>query len=353
MLILVYLCAILLVVVIALLVYYIINTRRNAHPHKLSRATDRYDTLLATCVASGDYCLPKRDIRCLGQTVNLEAFYRACKKLSPDERRRVLLDNQRPIIDVQLREKNTTIHAYFAYLMHDLGPFSGNEGGYGDLMTRFLDDNSIYTRENALKAMYSFGNANLVADALVSLSHRGVSHNQKLVADGLLTFHGDDALLAERLMGQYDELLECYRNALIDYLNRKGVDIYDNRLMQEARGANVSLDTTCAIIRKISKSPSEQNLQFLKEMVDRYQDGDDWEPVAIAATGLAHYNRSATAKDLLKNMVTSPNWYVRKNAAIALVQVGLTKEDIDEIHAKNDRYATNAIDYELGRCAYA
>ncbi|MDO4797415.1 MAG: hypothetical protein Q4A01_05255 [Coriobacteriales bacterium] len=350
---LIYLCAILAIVVIVLVVYYATTARRIAHANRLLKAGQRIDVLVANRVASGDFCLSRREVRLLAHTINLEAFHHACLGLSQPDRRRLLLDNQEQITGLLRREKNATVHAYFAYVLCDLAPFAGDEGAYGELMMRFLDDDSVYARENALKAIYSFGDAPLVANALAHLSARGIAHNQKLVADGLLTFHGDEALLAELLMERYDELAECYQNALIDYLNHKEMNTYDARLMQEARKTGVSTNTLCSIVRKIGKSPSDKNLEFLEEVVERHQDGDDWEPVAVSATGLGRYGANARAKDLLLGMVTSPNWYVRRNASAALVRAGLTKEDAEQIYAKNDRFATDAIEYELGRCAYA
>lgn len=349
----IYFCTIISIVLIVLVAYYLTNASRNARPRRLAQATRRYDALLATCVASGAFCLPKREIKRLRRTINLEAFYRACKRLGQDDLRRVLLDNQAALIDLQLREKSTTVRAYFAYVLRDLGGFDDDEGGYGELMLRFLYDDSVYTRENALKAIYGFGDARLVERALTGLSERGISHNEKLVADGLLTFRGDDGLLAELLMSHYDELLECYRNALINYLSHKEIDTYDDVLREEARSQGVSLDTACAIIRKINKSPSAQNCRFLEEVVARYEDGDSWEPVAVAATGLGRCGKDDKAKGLLKGLVTSRNWHIRRNAAAALVSLGLTKEDMDEIHARQDRFATDAIAYELERLAYA
>ncbi len=353
MLIAIYLCALLCVTVIVICAYRATNASRNAHPRRLLKATKRFDAQFEKCVASNDYHLPGRITHSLGRTINLEAFWQSCKKLEPEDCRRMLLDNQQAIVDVQLRERRTTVHAYFAYLLRDLAPFDGDEGAYGDLMLRFLEDDSVYARENALRAIYSFGNARLVESALMSLTDRGISHNQKLVTDGLLAFRGDETQLVGLLMGHYDEVLECYRNSLIDYMNHKGICTYDERLLKDAASKEVSLDTECAIIRKINKSPSERNLAFVEGIVEQYQDGDDWKPVAVAVAGLGQYKGDHKVKELLKDKVTSKNWYIRKNAAAALAAIGLTQSDIEEIDAKDDRFAMDAIRYEQRRVSYA
>ena len=353
MFILFYFFANLFVVFVSLLVYYATSSARKTHPRRLAKATERFSVLFRACKEGDDYHLPKREVNRLRHPLFLEAFYNACILLDDDQRQRVLLENQKPIIELQQQEKNPTIHAYFAYLLRDLRLSRENGGKYGSLMLRFLDDSSIYARENALKAIYSFGDAFLVENAFRNLSARGISHNEKLITDGLLTFPGDEMQLVELLMPHYDDLLECYRNSLINYMSYKAIDAYDDRLITDARKEDTSVDTVCAIIRKVNKSPSEKHLQLLEELIERYKDGDTWEPVAIAVTGLGHYLGNGKVKELLKNTLLSHNWYIRKNSAVSLVSIGISQEDLNEILDQHDQYAADAINYELGRAVHA
>ena len=352
MYIVIYFGAILFVVFLVLCVYIATNAERKSHPARLAEATERFDAVFADSAKTVVYRLPKHVVRRLRRTIELEAFYQACKKLGDEDRHRVLSENQDAIIAGQRREKNPTVHAFFAYVLHDLKDNWEDCEGYGELMLRFLEDRSVYARENALKALYSFGDARLVEEALVSLSRRNVHHNEKLVADGLQMFTGDESLLIDLLMEHYDELLECYRNALITFMNYHSIDRYDQRLIEEARRADISVDTLCCIIRKFNKTPSERNLGFLKGLILRFREGDVWEPVAIAVTGLGKYRDNGEVKELLKKELLARNWYIRKNSAAALVSIGVTQEDIDDIYAQNDRYAIDAINYELGRAVH-
>lgn len=332
-----------------LCVYRLMDVERHSHPSRLARATGHFDALFARGAASGDFRLPSGVSKSLRSPIKLEAFYNAAKNLADDRRLRVLLDNQEELIAQQLRTTDKTVHAFFAYALADLRLRPRREEGYGYLMFKFLDDESVYVRENALKAIYSFGDASLVARSFVRLSERGISHNEKLLADGLLTFAGDADLLADALMERYGELLECYRNALIAFMGRRSIHRHDERLKEIALGEDVTIDTLCCIIRKIARVPSERNLRFLEELLERYREDDEWEPVAVAVGGLGRYEGNDEVRELLKSEIASRNYYIRKNSANALVSVGIDQGDVNDVYELRDRFAADAINYAVWR----
>ena len=65
--------------------------------------------------------------------------------------------------------------------------------------------------------------------------------------------------------------------------------------------------------------------------------------------GLGYYDDNDEVKDLLKKAVVSRNWYIRKNAAESLAQIGITDDDLNDIYSQNDKYANDAIKYAVGR----
>ena len=353
MIVLYYLCLNLAFIYVVLFVYLFTNTKRKTHSRILTRSIWKFNRVLDRCESSGDYHLPKRTIRGLKHTTKLEAFFQSCKRLGSEKRARLFIENRDAIIGLMQREKHKTIHAFFAYMMKDIDLSKEQGGGYGDLMLSFLTENSVYTRENALKAIYSFGDVKLVSDAFVTLSRKRISHNEKLLMDGLLAFHGDSDALARRLMLFYDNLLECYQNALINYLNYKSIDIYDEKFLLYARMSKVSVDTTCCIIRKLNKQKSERNLDLLKDLINRYDEQSHWEPVAIAVAGLGRYGDNEEVRAILKDEIVSQNWFIRRNAAASLVSIGVTESDLEDIYQRNDRFATDAIKYAMGRVEYA
>ncbi|MBR4760908.1 MAG: hypothetical protein IK078_12285 [Lachnospiraceae bacterium] len=237
------------------------------------------------------------------------------------------------------------LRAYSSYIIKEM-QLQKICDDYDELIMELLQTPSVYARENALKAIYSFGDPKLVRDAFVQLSARKIVHNEKLLLDGLLSFTGDVRQLAAQLMDSYDALLECYRNSLINFLGQKRIDTYDERLMCMT---NLPVDTLCSIVRKLERNPSNRNLMFLEKTIDEYRNTDNWEPVAIAVKGLGVYPGIEKVRGILLEMLVSRNWYIRKNAACALVAGGLTKEELEQVHAKHDRFAEDALQYEMAR----
>lgn len=336
-------------VLFTLLVCNIADTNRKTHALRLKRVTRKFNAVLTKCRQSGDFRMPDRSIRWLKRYIGIEAFFESIKELSLEERQKVLLDNSNKIISILDKEKHPTIHAYFTYMLKDMKIEGVNGGGYGTLMIKFLNDSSVFSRENALRSIYSFGDPSLVELAFTLLSQRGVIHNEKLLTDGLISFPGDKEKLSSLLMKHYDTLLECYRHAVINFMGFAGVDKYDDMLIKRAIKPETSIDTICCITRKMNKVKSDKSFRYLVDVERRFRETGDWEPIAIAVTGLAHYPEEKVAKDILKREITSRNWYIRKNSAESLAVIGVTDKDIEDIAARNDKFANEAIHYALTR----
>ena len=337
------------IVFFTLLLFNIADTQRKTHAQKLEKMVRKNSAVMEQCGKNDDYRLPVKTISGLKHYIGMEAFFEELNKLDSEKRRKIMLDNSDKIIDQLRKEKQPTIHAYFAYMLKDIGIVGHNGGGYGTLMIKFLDDNSVFARENALKAIYSFGDPRLVELAFLLLSEKAMTHNEKLLSDGLLSFPGDKDALASLLMKDFDSLLECYRHSAINFLSFARIDKYDDMLIKRAMRSETSIDTICCITRKINKVQSERNLRYLKDITARFKEGSDWEPVSVAVMGLGHYPEDRSVKDILKRELLSRNWYIRKHSAESLALIGVTEQDLEDIRSKNDRFANDAIHYAMTR----
>ena len=339
----------LVVVLFALLLCSVAETQRRTHAHRLDMACRKYAAVFGKCTSSGDYRLPDPAVRRLKHNIGMEAFFKELNKLEADTRRSMMLTNSDKMIKLMKKEKNATVHAYFAYMLKGIHIVAPGGGGYGMLMLKFLEDRSVFARENALKSIYSFGDERLVEEAFMAMSERGDVHNEKLLLDGLLSFPGDREKLATLLMKHYDNILECYRNSLINFLNLAGIDKYDDMLIKRAERAETSVDTVCCITRKMNKVQSDRNLRYLKGITNRFTEGGIWEPVSIAVMGLGSYPEDPEVKGILKKELLSRNWYIRNHSAESLASIGVTEEDLEEISATNDKFANDAIRYAIMR----
>ena len=59
------------------------------------------------------------------------------------------------------------------------------------ILISYLDDSTIYCRENVLNALCALGNIQAVENALQILNDNHWFHHKKLLSDGLATFSGD------------------------------------------------------------------------------------------------------------------------------------------------------------------
>ncbi|MCR5283894.1 MAG: hypothetical protein K6E18_11020, partial [Lachnospiraceae bacterium] len=304
-----------------------------------------YENMFAGFTIGKNYGLPAKEIKRLKNTLAFEAFYKVCRNLPEEERLSIWGENKEQMIALVRSIKFPILRAYCGHIIKEM-KLKKICDGYDELMLELLQTPTVYARENALKAIYSFGKPELVRQAFLQLSERKMPHNDKLILDGMLSFTGDERELAATLMEVFDDLLDCYRNSLIDYLGQKHIDTYDERLMCMA---DLPVDTLCDILRKLERSPSERNLLFLESTIKAYRHTDTWEPVAISVKGLGGYPGNERVRGILMDLLLSRNWYIRKNAAAALVADGITEQEIEQIHSKNDRYADDALQYELGR----
>ena len=110
-----------------------------------------------------------------------------------------------------------------------------------------------------------------------------------------------------------------------------------------------SLDAIIAVGYRVnSKEATDFRIwatKTLKEYIKK-EDTNYWEYAAVSAFALKNYQEKEV-KNILIEALSHPNWYVRKNAAISLAEMKLTKNDVQKIMDKKDKYANEILSYEL------
>ena len=91
-------------------------------------------------------------------------------------------------------------------------------------MIAYLDDKSVYCRENALRVLYQFGDGDYVVRALKILDNRGVYYNSKLLSDGLFAFSGNHEKLSAELLELFPLFNQSMQIAIINYLKLIDLD---------------------------------------------------------------------------------------------------------------------------------
>lgn len=204
----------------------------------------------------------------------------------------------------------------------------------GEIFLVYLENSTIYCRENVLKALYRLGKADTLERALQLFEEKGWYHSPKLIADEMAQFNGDVKALAIRLWNR--SWSDHMKIVLIQFMNNLSDDLSD-LVMPELSSSHY--EVSFAAIRYFTRHVREDVAPILREIVRK-----DGETAIAAARALGNYP-SEESKEVLMQALTSRNWYVRYNAAEALKEMDLKAEEIEYLCHHMDQYAREMFIY--------
>lgn len=250
-----------------------------------------------------------------------------------------------PWIVTEHRYRSAMQLAYFAYVLGKYPILSEQaDPPVTAFLLQLLEEPSLYCRENALQAIYSTGNCDLVLQALRQVDESGRFHHGKLLTDGLLTFSGDRQELTRMLWDSFDTVSLSMQTVILDYIRFSGSRMDEELLpLLAEEGRDDELRFSC--IRYFEKHPDPRAypllLSFLEHPGERR-----WEYAAISAAALSAYPGERTVL-ALKRAMGSASWYIRLNAARSLTSFHLTYQDLGDVMDSGDRYAREILQYRL------
>lgn len=283
----------------------------------------------------------ERGLLALGEAAEISV--RNCK----DDFFSYIQENQKVLLTYAFRfcRKDKIRSAYFAYLTAILKlDLQRYEKGVclRDWLLNCVVDSSVYVRENALKAIYVSGDAELVISALKLMGCNQIVHNRKLITDGLCTYKGDKEQLADQLIAAYNRFSIDYKVDIIDFIRLAGIK-RQHELSRFFTEEDKDIEIECALIRYFRKYPYEN----VKEELIKYLLNDKkWETASQAALALGEYPGEDTV-NALKKSICSYNWYVRYNSAESLARLHLSDNDILDLLNGEDKYAKEQLRYHL------
>ncbi len=264
-----------------------------------------------------------------------------------------------PIIQQYLNENDTILQslahaygrrpamerAYYAYLMSEFCP--SNPEQLPRILLGYLEDSTIFCRENVLHALFSIGQAEPVEAALSLFHERSWYHNPRLISDGLAGFTGDKDMLARKLWRRCQYWNENLQVAVVQFATAVS-DAFAEEFLTALQEDTLHLEGQFALIRyfqRHSYPPAKATLLTLLK-----EDQGNSRGIA-AASALSRYPGEDTWQALME-AVRSRNYYVRKNAAQSLVSMGATGDHAKFLQESGDRYAAEMLEYALrGRAA--
>ena len=281
---------------------------------------------------------------------NLMAFDKTLEELFPQNPKQTKdyirqLSSVFTYLTLEYREKSEIQAAYFPYIIKKYKIFQGQPIGIVmDILLELVHSPSLYVRENARQAIYSIGSVECTMNALWILNESTYYHHPKMITDGLLNFSGDTKQLAELLWDNLHRFSKKMQRVIVDYFRFSSSD-HQERILELLTSHGVDDEVAYSCIRYLGKYAYPPAYPILTGIVERYQH-NQWIYTAITASALANYPDDRTVA-VLKELLHSPNWYVRSNASQSLMSLGLYYTDMIDVFEGRDRYASEIMRYRF------
>ena len=235
--------------------------------------------------------------------------------------------------------------AYFPYIIKKYQLLGGaDDAPLKEVLLKLLNEPSIYCRENAMQALYTSGDAQIIVRALRIIDASSLYYNPKLLADGLLNFNGDETELSEALWAAFEDFKVWMQVTILNYF-RFSSGAHCERVLALLNDGARDDELRFACLRYFGRYPYELVYPDLLRYATPSENAR-WEYAAIASSVLASYPGAETAAVLKRNLY-HPNWYIRFNASKSLEQLGFGYRDLIDVIEGHDRYASEILRYRF------
>lgn len=239
-------------------------------------------------------------------------------------------------------QKSLSEQAYYAYVISllDYDERKMPQEFSGKFMD-FLDSKSLYVFSNTMNALYHFGQPHLLSQALDAVDHRGEFYHKKLLIDGLLCARVDYSVFNPMMLESFDRYQPYLQECLLDFFRMNNWQASDLclRLIQDPK---IDQQVRYTAMRYFAKFPCDASDAIFLRILE--QPNQPWLDQMLAIQGLMQ-NNSQAVRTAVKAKITSPDWYVRLNAAQYMYRHELTREEIHDILLLRDRYSSEILRY--------
>jgi hypothetical protein len=240
-------------------------------------------------------------------------------------------------------KKENMQKAYFAHFFTQFNYGLWTKENFLYIFISYLDNSSIYVRENVLHAMYASGKEQWIIKIFQLLSDEQWFHHFKLIGDGLMEYPGDKGQLAQSLWRSHDKFSNNIQYGVVMFITQVS-DQFKEIFLEEMQKPKTDFELRLSYIRYFRKywyAPAESVLcHFLLDQTAEV------ELRIVSARTLGAYESSQTIY-ALKNALSDTNWYVRFNASESLVDLKASSEDLKEVFDGEDKYAKEIIQYKM------
>ncbi len=242
-------------------------------------------------------------------------------------------------------ERNSMERAYSAWFLARFRLIRPDDSALLSVLTEYLNDSTIYCRENVLKAVYCSGSIESVVNVFHHFNDEEYYHNRKLLSDGLATFTGDREQLAHALWEHRNEWNAELVVAVVQFITRmrSGTEDFHESFLRTLEDTRMDSEVRLAVLRYFAAHYYEPAHKTLC----RYAEENEQITLAIVSvTALSNYPSDESIA-VLQNAVCSRNWYVRTNAAESLIKLTRNRPDREQLLRCEDQYGSESIAYRL------
>ncbi|WP_300385993.1 hypothetical protein [Clostridium sp.] len=242
-------------------------------------------------------------------------------------------------------KKENMEKAFFAFFISKYPPIKGREYNLlMEILISYLDNSTIYCRENVLNALYALGNLQSVETAWQIINDGQLFHHKKLLSDGLIKFNGDKENLSEQLWSHRNKWDDNLMVAVVQFITLVS-DNFKEPFFEVLKLEKLSLEIRLSILRyyrhHIYKPVLPLLLSYLKD------ENKINENIKIVTASVIEVYPSEETIEALKGALHHSNWYLRYNSAVSLVNLNIDIYKIQDVLDGKDIYAKEILTYMI------
>ncbi len=206
-------------------------------------------------------------------------------------------------------------------------------------LIEYLSHSSVYVRENVLSATYRQPDIGWIVKAFRHITEHHLSHNPKLVQDGLASYPSDKEALADTLWRQRGHFHSSIVVGIIGFITMQS-NQYQDEFLHALQHEKMDLELKLRLIRYYKRHPCPEAEALLLSYASDSEDA-----VRIVAVHVLGSYRSKRVLSVLKRALLDHNWYVRRNASQSLLAIDATASDLSDVLSGHDQFAKDMLSY--------
>lgn len=286
--------------------------------------------------------LRKKVNTCEGLQIFTEVFQKYVKENSYTEQLKSYVGN---IIEFETIYKNKVVKGKYrdSYILYLTAIYKITTEESKDYAFKMLDDDALYTRNNALRVLQNFEDTQEIIKALEIISKSDKYFNEKIIVEFLEGFCGDRAKLSLDIVNNIEDFKDEVISAIIQYFTKMREEQNE---VQEKILYLLALANSEEIVIEATKYFGYIKNNDAIEMIMNNLEHPNWEVRATSAEMLRTYDTVQNIKRLKEKLFDS-NWFVKMNSAFSLVNMNINLVKFNDIINSEDKSALQVYNYAL------